>query len=181
LGNDCPPARTAKSDSVLERQGTRAEVRPAPVHFVQVLNTYPDGKKQAVIYYRGLFPISRFDETARSINVPVSDIRTIFPLDVNARRALTYAPNEPGKEGALISLELTVSGQEQLRLGPCSYDVLVVRNRYLNAEGRVLSEHTDLYSTELGFVLVKRYEERGGTQTTVKYQSIKPLGRVSPL
>jgi hypothetical protein len=181
VGNDCPTAQTAKSGFVLERQGTRAEVRPAPAHFVQVLNTYPDGKKQDVIYYRGLFPISRFDETARSINVPVSDIRTIFPLDVNARRALTYAPNEPGKVGALISLELTVSGQEQLRLGPCSYDVLVVRNRYLNAEGRVLSEHTDLYSTELGFVLGKRYEERGGAQTTVKYQSIKPLGRVSPL
>jgi hypothetical protein len=78
-------------------------------------------------------------------------------------------------------LELTVTGQEQLQLGSCSYNVTVVRNRFLNADGKVTSEHTDLYSPELGFVLAKRYEEKGGTQTTIKYQSIKLLGRVSPL
>jgi len=57
----------------------------------------------------------------------------------------------------------------------------VVRNRFLDGEGKVTSEHTDLYSPELGFVLGKRYEERGGAQSTVRYQSIRPLGRVSPL
>ena len=56
-----------------------------------------------------------------------------------------------------------------------------MRNRFLNAEGKATSEHTDLYSPELGFVLAKRYEERGGTQTTMKYQSIRPLGHTSPL
>jgi hypothetical protein len=181
LGDDCPTAQTAKLGFVLERQGTIAEVRPASDHFVHVVNAYPGGKKQDVIYYRGFFPISRFDDTARSINIPVSDLRTVFPLEPKARRALTYAPAQPGKVGALISLELTVTGQEQLQLGSCSYNVMVVRNRFLNAEGKVTSEHTDLYSPELGFVLAKRYEEKGGTQTTIKYQSIKPLGRVSPL
>lgn len=181
LSDDCPTAQTAQTGFILERQGTQAEVRPSPNHFVHVVNTYSGGKKQDVIYYRGLFPISRFDDTARSINVPVSDIRSVFPLDLNSRRALTYAPNEPGKIGALISLELTVSGRERLQLGSCSYDVLIIRNRFFNHEGRVTSEHTDLYSPELGFVLGKRYDERGGTQTTVKYQSIRPLGRLSPL
>jgi hypothetical protein len=108
-------------------------------------------------------------------------LRTIFPLELKARRAVTYAPSQPSKAGALISLELTVTGQEQLQLGPCSYNVLIVRNRFLNAEGKTTSEHTDLYSPELGFVLAKRYEERAGTQTTIKYQSIRPLGRTSPL
>lgn len=181
LGNECPTAHTAKLGFMLERQGTRAEVRRASDHFVHVVNTYPGGKKQDVIYYRGLFPVSRFDDTARSINVPVSDLRTIFPLEPKARRALTYAPAQPGRVGALISLELTVSGQEKLQVGPCSYDVLVIRNRFLNGDGRVTSEHTDLYSPELGFVLAKRYEEGDGVQTTVKYNSIKPLGRTSPL
>ena len=181
IGNDCPTAQTAKLGFILERQGTIAEVRPASDHFVHVLNSYPGGKKQDVIYYRGLFPLTRFDDTARSINIPVSDLRTIFPLELKARRAVTYAPSQPGKVGALISLELTVTGQEQLQLGPCSYNVLIVRNRFLNAEGKATSEHTDLYSPELGFVLAKRYEERAGTQTTIKYQSIRPLGRTSPL
>ena len=181
LGDDCPNARTAKLGFALDRQGAVAEVRPASDHFVHVVNAYPGGKKQDVIYYRGLFPISRFDETARSINIPVSDLRAIFPLEPKARRALTYAPAQPGKVGALISLELTVTGQEQLQLGSCSYSVLVVRNRFLNGEGKVTSEHTDLYSLELGFVLAKRYEDRPGTQTTIKYQTIRPLGRVSPL
>jgi len=88
---------------------------------------------------------------------------------------------QPDKVGPLISLELMVTGQEQFQMGPCSYNVLIVRNRFLNADGKVTSEHTDLYSPDLGFVLAKRYDERGGTQTTVKYQSIRPLGRNSPL
>lgn len=181
FSDDCPNAQTAKLGFALERQGTVAEVRPAPDHFVHVVNAYPGGKKQDVIYYRGLFPISRFDDTARSINIPVSDLRAVFSLEPKARRALTYAPAQPGKVGSLISLELTVTGQEQLQLGSCSYNVLVVRNRFLNGEGKITSEHTDLYSPELGFVLAKRYEDKPGTQTTIKYQTIRPLGRVSPL
>jgi hypothetical protein len=179
--DDCPNAQTAKLGFILERQGTRAEVRPAADHFVQVRNLYPGGKKQDVIYYRGYFPISRFDDTARSINVPVSDIRSVFPLAPKAKRALTYAPTEPGKVGSLVSLEIVVTGQEKLELGPCSYDVLAVRNRALNADGRVLFEHTDLYSAELGFILAKRYDEKSGTQTTIRYQSIRPIARLSPL
>jgi hypothetical protein len=181
LANDCPTAETAKLGFILERQGTRAEVRPAPGHFVHVVNNYPGGKRQDVIYYRGLFPISRFDDTARSINVPVSDLRSIFPLDAKSRRALTYAPSEPSKVGALISLEMTVTGQENLQIGSCTYLVLIIRNRFMNADGRVTSEHTDLYSSDLGFVLGKRYDEKGGRQTTMVYQTIKPLGRMSPL
>ena len=138
-------------------------------------NSYPGGKKQDVIYYRGLFPLTRFDDTARSINIPVSDLRTIFPLELKARRAVTYAPSQPGKVGALISLELTVMGQEQLQLGPCSYNVLTVRNRFLNAEGKATSEHTDLYSPELGFVLAKRY--RGTRRHADSRSSIRASGR----
>jgi hypothetical protein len=179
--DDCPTAQTAKLGFVLERQGTKAEVRPASDHFVHVVNSYPGGKTQNVIYYRGFFPISRFDDTARSINIPVSDLRTVFPLAPKARRALTYAPARPDKVGELISLELTVTGQEQMQLGTCSYNVLIVKNRFLNAEGKATSEHTDLYSPELGFILAKRYEERGGAQSTMKYQTIRPLGKTSPL
>lgn len=179
--DDCPNARTAKLGFVLERQGARAEVRPASDHFVHVRNVYSGGKQQDVIYYRGFFPVSRFDDTARSINIPVSDIRAVFPLEAKAKRALTYASAEPDRVGALRSVEITVSGQERLELGACSYDVLVVRNRTLNADGRLMGEHTDLYSPELGFILAKRYDENGGRITTVKYQSIRPLGRVSPL
>ena len=146
-----------------------------------MVNSYPGGKTQNVIYYRGFFPISRFDDTARSINIPVSDLRNVFPLEPKARRALTYAPARPDKVGELISLELTVTGQEQMQLGTCSYNVLIVRNRSLNAAGKVTFEHTDLYSPELGFILAKRYEEKGGAQSTMKYQTIRPLGKTSPL
>ncbi|RDI57090.1 hypothetical protein [Microvirga subterranea] len=179
--DDCPNAKTAKLGFILERQGARAEVRPASDHFVHVRNIYSGGKQQDVIYYRGFFPVSRFDDTARSINIPVSDIRSVFPLEAKDKRALTYASAEPDRVGALRSVEITVSGQERLELGACSYDVLVVRNRTLNADGRLVGEHTDLYSPELGFILAKRYDENGGRITTVKYQSIRPLGRVSPL
>lgn len=181
LASDCPNAETAKLGFVLERQGTRAEVRPAAGQFVHVLNLYSSGKRQDVIYYGGIFPVSRFDDTARSINIPMSDLRTILPLDAKSRRALTYAPSEPGKVGSPISLEMAVTGQEKIEIGPCSYSVLIVRNKFMNGEGRVLSEHTDLYSPDLRFVLAKRYDEKGGRQSTAIYQSIKPLARQAPL
>jgi hypothetical protein len=173
--DECPTAQTARQGYVLERQGARAEVRPQENHFVQVVNTFNGGKKQDAIYYRGLFLISRFDDTARAINVPVSDIRTLFPLEVKARRALTYAPAQPAKTGSLVSLELTVEKQEKLKIGDCEYQVLVIRNRHLNAEGRVTSEHTDFYSPDLGFTLAKRYDDTPGTSTTVQYERIRPL------
>jgi hypothetical protein len=171
----CPDARSAKQGFVLERQGTRTEVRQASDHFVHVANIYPGGKKQDVIYYKGLLPISRFDDTTQSISIPVSELRTIFPLVLKARRAITYAPATPSKVGALVSLELTVTGQEELQLGPCTYEVFTVHNRFLNADGKITSEHTDLYSPALRVVLGRRYPEKGGADTFVKYQSIKPL------
>jgi hypothetical protein len=175
MAQSCPDAKSAKQGFVLERQGTRAEVRQASDHFVHVANIYPGGKKQDVVYYKGLLPISRFDDTTQSISIPVSELRTLFPLALKARRAVTYAPATPSKVGALISLELTVTGQEELQLGPCSYEVFAVHNRFLDLEGKTTSEHTDLYSPALGFILGKRYPEKGGAQTLVKYQSIKPL------
>lgn len=175
--DECPTAQTAKQGFILERQDSRSEVRPASDHFVHVANFYSGGKRQDVMYYKGLLPISRFDDSVQSISIPVSDLRTIFPLSLKARRAVTYAPASPSKVGALVSLELTVSGQEQLQLGSCSYEVIAIHNRFLNAEGKTTSEHTDFYSPALGFVLAKRYEEKGGMQTMVEYQSIQPLGR----
>jgi hypothetical protein len=175
LAASCPDAKDAKTGFVLERSGTRAEIRPASEHLVHVVNHYPSGKKQDVIYFRGLFVISRFDDTARAINIPLSDLRTVFPLASKSRRAITYAPAQPGKIGNTVSLELTVMGEEKVRLGPCSYDVLVIRNRFMNAEGRKTYEDTDLYSPELGFLLGKRYDEPGGRQTTISYDRIGPL------
>lgn len=180
LAQSCPDERTAKLGFVLEKQGTKTEVRPASDHFVHASNIYRGAGRQDVLYYRGLFAVSRFDERTRSIIIPVSDLRSVFPLHPKARRAVTYAPATPTKVGALVSLELTVSGEEEMSLGPCVYDVLVIRNRFFNGEGQVTSEHTDLYAPELGFVLGRRYDERDGSRTTVQYQTIRPLGQASP-
>jgi len=177
LADACPNAQTAPQGFVLERHGTKAEVRRVSDHFVHVTNLYPGGKKQDVIYYKGLLPISRFDATTQSLSIPVSDVRTIFPLALKDRRAVTFAPATPSSVSALVSLELTVTGLEEIELGSCTYEVFAVHHRYMNTEGRTTSEHTDLYSAALGFVLAKRYPEKGGKHTLVQYQSIRPLGR----
>ncbi|MET0746483.1 MAG: hypothetical protein ABWY78_24165 [Microvirga sp.] len=179
--DDCPNAQTAKLGFVLERQGIRAEIRPNADRFVHARNLYGGGRSQDVIYYGGLIEISRFDDTARRINIPMSDLRSVLPLDAKARRVLTYAPADPGRVGALVSLELTVTGQERVQLGACDYAVLVVRNRSMAADGKVLSEYSDLFAPDLGFVLAKRYAERAGGETTVSYKSIRPLSRTAPL
>jgi hypothetical protein len=181
LANSCPTAETAKLGFLLEKQGAQAEIRPAHGHFVHAVNTFSGGKRQDAVYYRGLFLVSRFDDTARTINIPVSDLRSVFPLDKKSRRAVTYAPGGPGKVGALVSLELTVTGEEEIQVGSCPYTVLAVRNRAMSDEGRILWEHTDLYSPELSFVLAKRYDEKSGRPTTVRYRSIRSLARMEPL
>jgi hypothetical protein len=181
LGDECPNATTAKAGFVLERQGSRSEVRPASDLFTHVVNTYPDGKKQDVIYYRGLLVISRYSDSVQSLAIPLSDLRTIFPLDVGARRALTYVPAQPDKVGRPVSLEISVAGREKMQIGPCSYDVLAVRSRSMGADGRTTSQHTDLYSPDLGYTIGRRFDEGSGRESSVKYETIRPLARTAPL
>lgn len=180
MAQDCPTSVTAKAGFALERAGTRTEVWPESDLFVRVTNSYPNGKKQDGLYFKGLLVMTRSEPSVQTVTFPLSDWRTIFPLDVGVRRTLTYVPIESGKPGRLTSLELTVPGRDKLQLGPCSYDVLIIHNRFLAADGKVLSEHSDLYSVELGFILAKRYDERGGRQTTVKYETIRLLDRGAP-
>jgi hypothetical protein len=59
--------------------------------------------------------------------------------------------------------------------------VLVVQSRYLAADGRVTAKFVDLYSPELGYVLGKRYDEGGGRETVVKFETIRPLSKTNPL
>jgi hypothetical protein len=125
--------------------------------------------------------MSRFDDTAKAITIPLTDVRTILPLSVGTKRAISFVPAEPAKVGQIVSQEMVVSGREKVQLGPCSYDVLIVQNRYLAADGRVTSKFVDLYSPELGYVLGKRYEEAGGRETVVKFETIRPLAKPNPL
>jgi hypothetical protein len=74
-----------------------------------------------------------------------------------------------------------VAGKEKLALGSCSYDVLVIRNRYLTQDGRTTSRFVDLYSPELGYVLGKRYDEGGGRESAVSFETIRPLAGSKPL
>ncbi len=52
-----------------------------------------------------------------------------------------------------------------------------MNNRFLRPDGKVISEHTDLYSPELSFVLAKRYDERTSRATMMKYETIQHLLR----
>jgi hypothetical protein len=178
--DDCPDKTAARAGFVLERAGTASEVRPVSDLFTHVRNTYPSGKTQDVLYFRGLFDVSRRDESAHRLSVPLTDLRTLFPLDVGARRAVTFVLAEPGKAGPPLSLELTVAGRETFRMGACRYDVLVVRNRTLNVAGKVTSQYTDLYAPDLGIVLGRRFDDGGGRQTSVLFESIRLLPRPSP-
>lgn len=85
-GQDCPTAPTKGKGFVLERQGVKTEVRAASDHFIHAVNSFVGGKVQDAIYYQGLFLVSRSDEDARALNIPVSDLRSIFPLALKARR-----------------------------------------------------------------------------------------------
>jgi hypothetical protein len=181
FGQECPDAATAKAGFVLERNGTTSEVRPSADLLTHVVNRFPGGKKQDVLTYHGLVVLSRFDETAKAITVPLTDMRTILPLSVGTRRAITFVWAEPARVSGTSSQEMVVSGREKLQLGPCSYEVLVIKNRFLAADGRVTSAFVDLYSPELGYVLGKRYEEQGGRETVVKFETIRPLARANPL
>ena len=171
---DCPNAVTAKTGFVLERNGTASQVRPSSP-FTHVMNTYSNGMKQDVITFHGLVTLTRFDRSARSITIPLTDLRTILPLKVGDKRVISFVPADPTGFRGIVSQEMQVSGKEKLQLGSCSYDVLVIQNRYLAQDGRTTSRFVDLYSPELGYVLGKRYDEGGGRETAVKFETIRPL------
>ncbi|HEY8383756.1 MAG TPA: hypothetical protein VIL09_16565 [Microvirga sp.] len=176
----CPNAATARTGFMLERQGTRTEVRPASDLFTHAANVYSGGRRQDVLYFRGLIAVSRISSDAQAITVPLTDLRQVFPLDVGAKRALVYVSTEPGKAGRPTSVEITVPGRESLRIGGCTYEVIVVRNRILAPDGRLVSQHADLYAPDLGFVIGRRYDD-GGRETLVTYETIRPLERSGPL
>jgi hypothetical protein len=178
--DDCPNSITAKTGFVLERSGTTSQVRPSSP-FTHVLNTYSNGMRQDVITFHGLVTLTRFDGSAKSITIPLIDLRTILPLKVGDRRAISFVPADPTGFRGIVSQDLHVSGKETLRLGSCSYDVLVIQNRYLAQDGRIRSQFVDLYSPELGYVLGKRYDEGGGRESVVKFETIRPLSGSKPL
>jgi hypothetical protein len=94
---------------------------------------------------------------------------------------VTFVQAQPDRAGRPLSLELTVASREKLQIGPCTYDVLTIRNRYLAADGKVRAQHTDFYSPDLAFVIGRRFDQGGGRETSVKYETIQPLARRSPL
>ena len=125
-----PGRDTAKTGFVLERHGVRTKVRPASDLFTHAVNTYSGGTKQDVLYFRGLIAVSRSDRR-RIVTIPLSDLRTVFPLEVGTRRAVTVVQAYRDKAGPPVSLELAVAGREKLQVGTCTYEVLAIRNRYL--------------------------------------------------
>lgn len=173
---DCPDDQTAKDGFTLERPGIRSEFRPSDEMIVYVSNTYQSSLSQTQFFFGGLIELFHDSEKGQLMVVPLSDLRSIFPLKSGASHEVSFLRLTPKKSAAVQqTMKLQVTGKEKYRLGDCEYDVLAVRQTVKNAQGKELDAWTSLYAPSLQAVLAKRYDEGSAKEAIVGYESIKPL------
>jgi hypothetical protein len=175
-GAECPNSEKAKDGFTLERPGVRSQFRSSAGMVVHVANTYEAAPPQTQFFFGGLIEVLHLGEKGQFSLVPLSDLRSIFPLKSGARHKIAFLRLMPKeKAGVQQTLELQITGKEKFSLGTCEYDVLSVKQFLKDANGEELDAWTSLYAPDLQAVLAKRYDEGSARETTIGYETIKPL------
>lgn len=125
---DCPSAASLQDGFTLQARGGKSDVLRSKGPVTRVVNTYNDHPKQTVFYFRGLIELYRTSPAGQRAAYPLADLGTLFPLERGDRHSLQLVSMTPDRvPGAPLALELEVTGKEELGLGKCRYDVLVIK------------------------------------------------------
>lgn len=76
--------------------------------------------------------------------------------------------------GSIMTMKIEVAGEEEITLGDCRYDVLVVK-QIIEKDKKEIDSWSALYSPELEMTLAKRYAEGTANEAIVRYTNIFPL------
>lgn len=141
----------------------------------RVINTYSDFPKQTAFFYRGLFELyttSRVSQISRNF---MADLNAFFPLKKGDRHSVQYVSIKSDEvPGSTMTMKLEVAGEEEITLGDCRCDVLVVKH-VIEKDKKEIDGWSALYSPELEMTLAKRYAEGTAQEAIVRYTNIFPL------
>lgn len=173
---DCPSSDTPDDGFVLDGTSVTSEVYRGPGPITRVVNTFSDYPKQTVFYFRGLFELLSASRASKTARHPLVGLDRLFPLKQGDRHSFEFVPMVTDDvPGAPWLLEIDVAGEEEIRLGDCRYDVLLIRQVVTDDRDRMVDEWVALYAPELEMTLGKRYDEGTSREMTVSYSGIREI------
>lgn len=176
-GAECPTAANAEKGFTLLHLEGQSEFRNYEGPIVRIVNTYGTPSRQILFTYRGLIELSLMSAEAQHGIHALSDLEGVFPLKKGARHKIPFIRLDPNKSnGAPMTYELSVTGQETVKLENCKYKVWRIRQTTKQGTKQV-DAWSALYSPDLEATLAKIYDEGTANEYTVRYERIRPLQR----
>ena len=172
----CPDAWTAKNRFIVERgERSRTEVlQDGPI--VRTILRFNGNTLLETTQYEGLFDLDRLDRGRRSTFKPKSELAKLFPLKPARRASVEFDIEEVGGTTKKRTVELLISGQDELYVGTCKYKILKIERSQTNTDAPPSFMNVDYYAPDLKMVIAKEYKESGGRTNLIKFDKIYPSG-----
>jgi hypothetical protein len=170
--DDCPAAVKGRGAFIAERgEQSKTEVTFSDGAAVGSISRFRGKTFLETKQYEGLIQLDRFDKGRRTVFKPRSDLAKIFPLKPKQQISLQLDASEDGAEPYLVTVNLRMTGADNIVIGACRYDVLKFER--IEVRSNKNSEPVvEYYAPELKFVVAKEYKERDGRTTLIKFDRI---------
>ena len=170
--DDCPAAVKGHGVFVAERgEQSKTEVAFGDGAVISSISRFRGKTFLETKQYEGLIQLDRFDKGRRTLFKPKSDLAKIFPLKPKQQISLQLDTSGDGAEPYLVTVNLRITGTDNIAIGACRYDVLKFER--IEAKSNKKSDPiTEYYAPELKFVVAKEYRERDGRTMLIKYDRI---------
>jgi len=177
VAEDCPTAIKGRGAFIAERgDQSKTEVAFGDGAVVSSVSSLRGKAVLETRQYEGLIQLERLDKGRRTFFKPKSDLAKIFPLKPKQQISVQLDVSEDGAEPSIMTVNLQMTGGDNLAIGPCKYDVLKFER--IEAKANRKSEPViEYYAPELKFVVAKEYRERDGRTTLIKFDRIYSMQR----
>jgi hypothetical protein len=174
---DCPTAKTAGAGYVVERGGNaRSEVfRDGSI--VRTIYRIGGNVLLETTQFEGLFDLDRLDRGRRSTSKPKKDLAKLFPLKNKQHVFAEFDIDAAGAPATKRTIELRVTGAEDIYIGKCKYGVLKIERSQSQGASPPVFFNVDYYAPELKLIVAKEFRESGGRTTMTKFDKIYTIAK----
>jgi hypothetical protein len=175
--NDCPTAVTGRGTFTVERgEQSKTEVVFGDGAVVGTTFRYRGKTLLETRQYEGLIQLDRVEKGRRTVFKPNGDLAKLFPLKPKQQISVQLEALEDGAEPIVTTVNLNMTGADNLAIGACKYDVLKFE-RIETRSNKKTEAVVEYYAPELKFIVAKEYKERDGRTTLIKYDRIYSTDR----
>jgi len=175
VAEECPTEQSARHGFVVERnERQKSEIFQGDQNTVRTVMRYDGATLLETTQFEGLFLLDRLDRGPRTIFVPRTDLKALFPMKPGRHISAQFTTDSDGEAGQL-TVEIIVKAPEDMYIGPCKYSVVRIEHSESHGTGAAQFISTDFYSPELKLVLARQYKDRNGRTELIKYDRIYPI------